>query len=148
MAETTGVINGSDLRIFLSSTDDSEVLIDNLTDCSISVTTDLRDTTTKNNNGYRAMLPGLKSATINFTALYASDATNGYNELIGYQLADTKIFLLFTHAPDGTENAGDERFDVSGYITSLELSGGTEDNGTYTCTVEVHDTIVREAIPA
>ena len=92
-------------RQFLSSTDDSEVLIDNLTDCSISVTTDLRDTT-------------------------------------------TKIYLLFTHAPDGTENAGDERFDVSGYITSLELSGGTEDNGTFTCTVEVHDTIVRESIPA
>jgi len=148
MAETTGIINGSDLKVMLAASGGTEVLVDNLTDASISVTTEMKDTTTKSNAGYRALLPGMHSATISFSAMYASDATNGYNELVDFQINKTKLDVRFTHivGSGGTENAGDERFQVEAYITSLDLNGGTEDNATYTVALDVVGTITREVI--
>lgn len=148
MAETTGIINGSDLRVMLEADGTTPVMVDNLTDCSISVTTEMKDTTTKSNAGYRALLPGMHSATITFSAMYASDATNGFNEIIDHQINKTKLDVKFTHivGTGSTENVGDERFTVEAYVTSCDLNGGTEDNSTFTVTLDVVGTITREVI--
>lgn len=150
MAQTTGIINGSDLRVLLAVEDGTELIIDNLTDCSISVSTEMKDTTTKNNAGYKDVLPGMHSATLSFSAYYASDsaAGTGYNDLIDFQIAKSKLDVRFSHVLGAltTENADDERFQLKGYITSLELSGGTEDSSTYSCTMDIVETIVREVI--
>tara|TARA_R110000796_G_scaffold74042_1_gene166237 strand:- start:269 stop:724 length:456 start_codon:yes stop_codon:yes gene_type:complete len=150
MAQTTGIINGSDLRVLLAVEGGTEVIIDNLTDCSISVSTEMKDTTTKNNAGYKDVLPGMHSATLSFSAYYASDSAvgTGYNDLIDMQIAKSKLDIRFSHVLGAltTENAADERFQLKGYITSLELSGGTEDSSTYSCTMDIVETIVREAI--
>lgn len=127
MAQTTGIINGSDLRIMVAAEGGTELVVDNITDCSISVSTEMKDSTTKNNAGYRALLPGMISATMNFTALYATDsaAGTGYEALSNFQLNKTKCDFRFTHvigqATD--ENDGDFRYQVKGYIDSLELTG-------------------------
>jgi len=150
MAQTTGVINGSDLRVMVAAENGTELIIDNLTDCSISISTEMKDTTTKNNAGYKDVLPGMHSATLSFSAYYASDSTagTGYNDLIDLQLAKTKLDVRFSHVigSAAAENAGDERFQLKGYITSLDLSGGTEDTSTFSCTMDIVETIVREAI--
>ena len=59
-----------------------KLVIDHVTECSISVTTDMRDITTKTSGGYRELLPGLKSASMSVSGLFAEDATNGYNQLL------------------------------------------------------------------
>ena len=66
MAETTGIINGSNLKITLGAEGGTLVMVDNLTDCSISTNLDMRDTTTKSNAGYKALLPGMIEATMSF----------------------------------------------------------------------------------
>ena len=76
---TTGIFNGSQYTVMFETDGTAVVVADHVTDLSVSVSTDTRDTTTKNNAGYRALLPGLKSLTVNFTAFYAGDATNGYD---------------------------------------------------------------------
>jgi hypothetical protein len=150
MAQTTGIINGSDLRIMLAAEGGTELQIDNVTDCSISITNEFRDSTVKANAGYRAVLPGMTSATLNFSGMYATDsgAGTGYEALSGFQLNKTKLDLRFTHivGTSASENTGDFRYQVKGYIESLELNGGTEDNATYSVTVNIVETIVREAI--
>ena len=150
MAQTTGIINGSDLRVLLAAEGGTELIIDNLTDCSISVSTEMKDTTTKNNAGYKDVLPGMHSATLSFSAYYASDSDTGtgYNDLIDYQIQKDKLDVRFSHVLGAltTENADDERFQLKGYITSLELSGGTEDSSTYSCTMDIVETIVRQVI--
>ena len=147
MAQSTGIINASSIRVFLGTTDDSEVVVDHVTECSISMSTDMRDITTKTSAGWREILPGMKSASLSLSGLFAENATNNYNQLVDHQIAGEKLFIIFTNVGTGSAaNAGDEQFDVSGYITSLEQTAGTEDNVTFSMTLEITGTVVREVI--
>ena len=150
MAATTGIFNGSQYTVMFDGA--TPVIADHVTDLSVSISTETRDTTTKNNGGYRALLPGLKALTVNFTAFYAGDATNGFDELMTDFLAGTKqkvkVSSIDWDAQNPDENSGDQRITFDAYITSLELSAGTEDNASYTCTLECVSAIVYEAIPA
>lgn len=147
MAQTTGIINASSIRVFLGTTDDSEVVVDHVTECSISLSTDIRDITTKTSGGWREILPALKSASLSLSGLFAEDATTNFNQLVDHQIAGNKLYVLFTNTGAGSSaNAGDEQFDVSGYITSLEQTAGTEDNVTFSMTLEITGAVVREVI--
>lgn len=147
MAQSTGIINASSIRVFLGTTDDSEVVVDHVTECSISLNTDIRDITTKTSGGWREILPALKSASLSLSGLFAEDATNNFNQLVDHQIAGELLYVIFTNTGAGTTaNAGDEQFDVSGYITSLEQTAGTEDNVTFSMTLEITGTVVREVI--
>ena len=143
MAETTGIINGSNLKVTLAAVGATEVMVDNLTDCSISTNIDLRDTTTKSNAGYKAVLPGMMEATLSFSGMFANDATNGFHELFDFQNAKTKLDVKLTQivGSGSTPNAGDMEFVAAGYITSLDLTGGTEDNATFSCSIQLVETI-------
>ena len=96
MAQTTGIINGSDLKIMMVAESGTLLVIDNVTDCSISVTNDFRDTTVKANAGYKALLPGMTSATMNFTALYQSNSATGkgFNDISTFQLDKEKLLYV------------------------------------------------------
>jgi len=147
MAQTTGIINASSIRVFLGTTDDSEVVVDHVTECSISLSTDIRDITTKTSGGWREILPALKSASLSLSGLFAEDATTNFNQLVDHQIAGNLLYVVFTNTGAGSSaNAGDEQFDVSGYITSLEQTAGTEDNVTFSMTLEITGTVVREVI--
>jgi predicted secreted protein len=147
MAQTTGILNASSVRFFTGTVDGTHVVVANVTECSISVTTDVRDITTKTSAGWREILPALKSATISVSGYFAEDATNGFNALIDYQLAGTKVFATFSNVGSGaTPNTGDEEFDVAGYITSMEQSAGFEDNVTWSLTMDLTGAVVRETI--
>ena len=147
MAQSTGIINASSIRVFLGTTDDSEVVVDHVTECSISLNTDIRDITTKTSGGWREILPSVKSASLSLSGLFAEDATNNFNSLVDHQIAGNLLYVIFTKVGAGTAaNAGDEQFDVSGYITSLEQTAGTEDNVTFSMTLEITGTVVREVI--
>ena len=147
MAQTTGIINASSIRVFLGTTNDSEVVVDHVTECSISLSTDIRDVTTKTSGGWREILPALKSASLSLSGLFAEDATNNFNQLVDHQIAGDLLYVIFTNTgTEATGNAGDEQFDVSGYITSLEQTAGTEDNVTFSMTLEITGTVVREVI--
>lgn len=135
---TTGIFNGSQYTVMFETDGTPVVVADHVTDLSVSVSTETRDTTTKNNGGYRALLPGLKTLTVNFTAFYAGDATNGYDELMTDFLAGNKqdVKVCSYDFTADSEEAGDKEIVFEAYITSLELSAGTEDNASYTCTLE------------
>jgi len=135
---TTGIFNGSQYTVMFETDGTTPVVADHVTDLSVSVSTETRDTTSKNNGGYRALLPGLKTLTVNFTAFYAGDATNGYDELMVDFLAGNKqdVKVVSYDFANSTEETGDKEIIFEAYITSLELSAGTEDNASYTATLE------------
>jgi predicted secreted protein len=144
---STGIFNGSTYTVMFANDNSTPVIADHVTDLSVSVSTETRDTTSKNNGGYRALLPGLKSLSVNFTAFYAQDATNGYNELMTDFLAGAKQDVKVAAIDWTTEEeiAGDQEIVFEAYITSLELSAGTEDNASYTCTLECVSAITFQA---
>jgi len=145
---STGIFNGSTYTVKFETEGTAVVTADHVTDLSVSVSTETRDTTSKNNGGYRALLPGLKSLSVNFTAFYAQDATNGYNQLMTDFLAGAKQDVSI-NAVDwdnaGADIVGDQEIVFEAYITSLELSAGTEDNASYTCTLECVSAITFQA---
>lgn len=147
---TTGIFNGSQYTVMFETDNTPVVVADHVTDLSVSVSTETRDTTSKNNGGYRALLPGLKTLTVNFTAFYAGDATNGYDELMTDFLAGNKqdVKVCSYDFSGDTEVVGDQEIIFEAYITSLELSAGTEDNASYTCTLECVSSITFQAHPA
>jgi predicted secreted protein len=144
---STGIFNGSTYTVKFETDGTPVVTADHVTDLSVSVSTETRDTTSKNNGGYRALLPGLKSLSVNFTAFYAQDAANGYNELMTAFLAGTKqdVKVAAINWTTEEEIAGDDEIIFEAYITSLELSAGTEDNASYTCTLECVSAITFQA---
>jgi len=135
---TTGIFNGSQYTVMFETDGTPVVVADHVTDLSVNVSTETRDTTSKNNGGFRALLPGLKTLTVNFTAFYAGDATNGYDELMSDFLQGNKqdVKVCSFDFAGGAEVAGDKEIVFEAFITSLELSAGTEDNASYTCTME------------
>lgn len=143
-------MNGSQVTVMFGDAGASPtyVVVDNVTDLSASLSVDTRDTTTKNNGGYKALLPGLKSLSVNFSAMYADDATQGFAELMTAYNAGTKQAVKVTSYDfdSSAENTGDHRLSFDAYITSVEWSAGTEDNATYSCTMECVSTITYEAI--
>ena len=145
---STGIFNGSTYTVKFETDGVTPVIADHVTDLSVSVSTETRDTTSKNNGGYRALLPGLKSLSVNFTAFYAQNAANGYNELMTDFLAGSKQDVSI-NAVDwdnaGADIVGDQEIVFEAYITSLELSAGTEDNASYTCTLECVSAITFQA---
>ena len=148
MAETTGIINGSNLKVTLAAVGGAEVMVNNLTDCSISTNVDLRDTTTKSNAGYKDVLPGMMEASMTFSGMFANDAVNGFHELFDFQNAKTQLDVKLTQivGSGSTPNVGDMEFEAKGYITSLDLTGGTEDNATFSCSIQLVETIAYNVI--
>lgn len=117
-----------------------------LTECSISLTTELRDITNKSSGGFKQSLAGLRSGSINFSSLHDeaedSDAVQKLQDLWTTWSSDTVTASInFT-----TETSGDYEFSASGWITSLEINAGTEDNVTISGTIEMDGTITYTAI--
>lgn len=141
MAQTTNVMNGTDLAVYFATTNDSEVLLARATECSISISEDARDITTKDSSGYRELLEGLRSFSLSSSHLHAEDDTNNIDDLFTAFNSRSKVFLLFS-----TEESGDKRFNCEARISSLEMNAGTEDNVTYSVSFEGTGALVYETI--
>ena len=138
MAQTTGLINGSNLRIMLDSDGGTPIMVDNVTDCSISVSTEMKDTSVKEDGGMKAELPGRVAVSVNFTAYFEeAAAASGYNHIVAWQLGGSLLNAKFTQmiGTATTGNADDHAFTFDAYVTSCELSGGVEDTATYSVTL-------------
>lgn len=127
------VLNGTLMQVEINGE-----ILDLQTECSISLNMELRDVTNKTSGGYKQSLPGLKSGSINFSALHdETETASGAN-----------MQTLFTHWLNSggaalagvkftTGDTGDYEFESDGFISSMEMSAGTEDNVTISGTIEL-----------
>lgn len=144
---TTGIVNSTAMAVYINTTGTTYVKIAYATDASISISSDMRDITTKDSAAWREVLPGLRSATISISALYEMQAsTQGVHAttkpLWGALDGRTSVTVRFM-----TAVTGDQYFTVTGYISSLELnSPGNEDNATYSCTIEATGAVLNGTV--
>lgn len=110
------------------------------TEGSISISMETRDITTKDSTGYRELLGGLKSGSISVSGLVDDDASGGAGGTLFTTLdARTAVALVF-----GFDDSSDDyNYTCNGLCTSLEVSGGTEDNVTYSATFEITGAITQ-----
>ena len=130
------IINGT-VYLLKIGTDGAEVAVPDQTEGSISFSMETRDITTKDSSGYRELLESTRSATISVSGLVDDDGAGG---------AGSDLFTVLdgrntTHVIFGLDDTADYHYECDAFVTSLEISAGTEDNVTYSATLEVTGSI-------
>lgn len=150
MAQIQGPLNGSNFVLYLGATLAAATPVSYAQNCSISISEDPRDTTTKFSLGWRELAEGLRQFSISADQLFAENATNGEEEMYDAFLARTPLFFKMTVQNGSiaatTEVNGNTRYTGQVRITSLERSGGVEDNVTFSISLEGTGALVREVI--
>jgi hypothetical protein len=132
---TTGVFNGTNLLLKVEGD-----TIGHTTSCSLTISHDLPDATTKDSNGFSEVISGLRSGEISFEGLVDySDAASAI-ELIDYILNRTVVTCVF-----GTSVTGDAIYTAEGYISSVEQSGEMESTVSYSGSITLTGAIVKSA---
>lgn len=132
------IFNGTELGVYIGGT-----LIAAATDCSLSLNMETIDITTKDSAGFRELLGGVKSGSMSVSGLVDyNDASNKDVSDLFTALNDrTSLTLKFGKA---TPVVGEDfNYSASGFITSLEQSGGTEDTATYSASFELSGAITQ-----
>jgi TP901-1 family phage major tail protein len=129
------IFNGTDLILKVSpSSGGTEAKLMHSQNVSLSMNVDTIDISTKDSSGFRDLLGGQKSFSLSADGLmdFAGVAADTeVDELFDQMFARTAVTFTFALAtPAGYTITG------SGFITSLEISGGTEDAPTYSCSIE------------
>jgi TP901-1 family phage major tail protein len=126
---TSGVVNGTDLRIYKGGT-----AIGRATTCSLSISREMREILDKDNTGsWVTSAPGRKSASLSSDAFFTYDTTNVKPETLWTDLDNgTLVTWRFT-----TDEAGDKALDGRGYVTEFSVNAGVEENSTYSVTITV-----------
>lgn len=129
--------NGTNLGVYIGGT-----LIGASTECSLSLSMETIDVSTKDSDAWRYLLAGMRSGSVSVSGLidYAG-GTYDVPDLFAAFTGRTALTLKFS-----TEDTGDQSYTASAFITSLEQSAGTEDTATYSATFELSGVITPATI--
>ena len=136
------IFNGTDLILkVLPSVGGTEQKLMHSQNVSISMNVDTIDISTKDSSGFRDLLGGQKSFSLSADGLMDFAGVAGdteVDELFDQMMARTAVAFTFALAtPAGYTITG------SGFLTSLEISGGTEDAPSYSCSIEGSGSLTR-----
>ena len=113
------------------------------TEGSISLSMETRDITTKDSSGFRELLESTRSGSISVSGL-VDDTSDAVSTLMTSFTARTSVACIF--GVDGTSTGEDDHnFSATGFVTSIETSAGTEDNVTYSATIELSGSITLDS---
>lgn len=135
---TTGVFNGTDL--LLKITDGTSIatstIIGHSTSCSLSLSNDLPEATTKDSNGFQEVIAGVKSGELSFEGLIAYDDDANPVDFADILIARRAVTWTF-----GTADAADTVYTGSGFLSSVEMSAEMESPATYSGSITVNGAI-------
>ena len=106
--------------------------VNGTTNTGIQMTMSPRETSTKDDNGYRTLAPGQKALTLQIEGNNNPAAANGFKELQAFWQADTEVDWKYSNG-----QTGDNEYSGKGYIVDLNLGGENEQNETWSVTLEV-----------
>lgn len=121
MAQTAGIINATDIAIYISTSK-----VAHTTSAELSVSADMIDITTKDSAGWGENMPGKKSWELSGEGKFSFDAGYSPEDLFTAMVNKTKLSVKLKTATSGNdEYAGDC------YITSWSVSAGVEDAASF-----------------
>lgn len=134
---TTSVFNGTNLLLSVEGN-----VLGHTTSCSLSLSNDLPEATTKDSNGFQEVIAGVISGELSFDGLvdYSDDANA--IELADYLLARTQITCVF-----GTAETGDAIYTAEGYLSSVEQSAEMESPVSYSGSITLTGAITKSVNP-
>ena len=138
----SSVFNGTNLVLKLIADGGSLEALGHSTSCSMTITQDLPEATTKDSAGFQEVISGLRSAEISFDGLIdytdAASSLRNADGLASLLIGRNKIDWSF-----GTSASGDTIFTGEGFIASLEQSAEMESPATYSGTITVTGAITQ-----
>lgn len=132
------ILNATDVVVKINTTAGSapaDVLL-HCTSASLSVSRDLRDSTTKESAGWQKNLPGLKSWEISGDGFADFSGTNDIKDLITEMIsASPEVEVSFGVAGQGV-------YTGEAIISSVSIDAGVEENATYSLTLTGTEALV------
>ena len=108
------------------------------TSASISFNNDLRDVTTKDSAGFQENIGGLKSFELSSDALQDINADLDFKEFYDDINEQNEVIIKFAERDSGV------RWEGSGYVSSLSMDAGVEENVTYSVTITGTSSVVKD----
>ena len=130
---TTGVFNGTNLILKVESN-----TVGHTTSCTLSLSNDLPEATTKDSSGFQEVIAGVMSGEISFEGLVAYDDTSNAIEMADFLLARTQLTCVF-----GTAVTGDDVYTAEGFLSSVEMSAEAESPVTYSGSITLTGSITK-----
>jgi hypothetical protein len=98
-----------------------------LTDASLSLSQEFRDTTCKDSGGFNNILPAKRGWEMSGSALFSYDGTTTFTDFFALWNGQTLATVIF-----GTTVSGDQIYTGTAYLSSLSASSsGTDENVTF-----------------
>ena len=130
------ILNGTEIKVYSTGTTNLVAFAQN---CTLNINHSPREITNKESGGNKEILEGLRDFSIDIDGAYAwTNASgvalgNGADDLVlGKILTRAKVDFIF----GDTATQHDVSYTGSGFITSMSLTGGTEDTATYSLSIE------------
>tara|TARA_R110001632_G_scaffold195312_1_gene316938 strand:- start:2378 stop:2788 length:411 start_codon:yes stop_codon:yes gene_type:complete len=130
---TTGVFNGTNLILKVES-----VAVGHTTSCTLSLSGDLPEATTKDSSGFQEVIAGVMSGELSFEGLVAYDDTANAVQMADYLLARTQLTCVF-----GTAVTGDAVYTAEGFLSSVEMSAEMESAVTYSGSITLTGSVTK-----
>lgn len=131
---TPGIFNGSLLSVKVNA---NKIL--NSTSCTLSLSVDTPEATTKDSGGFQELIVGVKSGEISFEGLVAYDAGGEQiGDVSADLLAGTQVTWEFS-----TDVSGDDKYNGTGFISSIEITAEMESPTSYSGTIVTTGTITQ-----
>jgi predicted secreted protein len=130
------IINGTDIKVYSSATNNLVAFAQN---CTLNVNHSPREITNKESGGFKQILEGLRDFSIDIDGAYAwtgssGALTNGVDDVLETNVLNLRLPISFIFG--NTVGATDVSYTGSGFITSVSITGGTEDTATYSLSIE------------
>jgi hypothetical protein len=132
---TTGVFNGTNLILQVEG-----ATVGHTTSCSLSMSMDTPEATTKDSAGFSEYIGGVKGGELSFEGLVVYDDASNVIEMADFLLARTQLTCVF-----GTTEAGDAIFTSEGFLSSVEMSAEMESAVTYSGSITLTGAIVKSS---
>jgi TP901-1 family phage major tail protein len=129
------ILNGTAYLLKIGSTN-----LPDQTEGSISINTEVIDVSNKDSLGFREIQLGMRSGSISVSGLVDDGNSDAVDTLMTTFSSRASVSVVF--GLDGTVTGEeDHNFSATAFVTSLEVSAGTEDNVTYSATLELSGNI-------
>ena len=131
------ILNGTEIKVYSTSTNNLVAYAQN---CTLNVNHSPREITNKESAGYKEILEGLRDFSIDIDGAYAwtnaagAALTNGIDDVLETNVLNARQAVTFIFGD--TTTTADVSYSGSGFITSVSLTGGTEDTATYSMSIE------------
>ena len=131
------ILNGTEIKVYSTGTTNLVAFAQN---CTLNVNHSPREITNKESGGYKEILEGLRDFSIDIDGAYAwtnaggSALTDGIDDVLETNVLNARQAVTFIFGD--TASTSDISYSGSGFITSVSLTGGTEDTATYSMSIE------------